>query len=76
MNASVEATAIADSGPELSVLSWCAGEIRQSLQTAGESLHRQLQAGPDDTSALRAAVRMASLISFVMCGITWTVRPR
>ncbi|NLD70191.1 MAG: hybrid sensor histidine kinase/response regulator, partial [Limnobacter sp.] len=55
MNAQVEFPAATDSGPELSVLSWCAGEIRQSLQAAGEALRRQLQAGPDDASALRAA---------------------
>src|SRR5690606_14390003 len=44
-----------DAAPDLSVLSWCASEIRQSLQNAVDALRRQLGAGPDDASALRAA---------------------
>ncbi|MCM5572396.1 Hpt domain-containing protein [Burkholderiaceae bacterium FT117] len=44
-----------DAAPDLSVLSWCAAEIRQSLQNSVDSLRRQLAAGPDDASALRAA---------------------
>jgi chemosensory pili system protein ChpA (sensor histidine kinase/response regulator) len=44
-----------DAAPDLSVLSWCAAEIRQSLQDAVDRLRRQLASGGADKAPLREA---------------------
>ena len=41
--------------PDLVTLSWCLGEIRESLAQADRHLGRQLESGSDDFSSLRAA---------------------
>ncbi|MFA7666924.1 MAG: Hpt domain-containing protein, partial [Burkholderiaceae bacterium] len=44
-----------DMPPDLSVLSWCVNEIKQSLQAAVDGLRQRQTAGPDDADALAAA---------------------
>jgi len=41
--------------PDLVTLSWCLGEIRESLAQADRLICRQLESGADDASPLRAA---------------------